>query len=503
MGRENFLCLHGLLPEMVTGQVSPGTILNPLRRMDRPASFHLGEVESIDLDARRVVTTRPLDGARAELEYDQLVLAVGCDERLDAYPGLAEHAFKLSHFADAFRLRNHILEMFELAEGEEDPDERRALLTFLVAGGGFSGTELACELADFATRLTAREFSGIRREECRIAIVHPGPTLLPELYGSGNLERRVKAFPKLVEYGTRHATRVGVDLMLNTQVVGATPTEIYLSNGEHIQTRTIVSTVGTKANQLLESLSLERDERGRVAVDEYLRVVGREDLWAGGDCAAVPHPKGGTCPPTALYALTHGRRIGSNIARAVSGRSLRPYKMDIKLQGVSIGGRRAVVELFGMGMHGFLPWLIWRAGVTVVMPSWDRRLRTVADWVLSPLVGRDIVDMGSFADSGYEVLQNFYEPDELIGDRASLGRYVHVVVEGEVELLVRTDGDDEAVVTLGQGGHFGRRRLELVPADLARAKSAVRTVALRADQASRLQDTFAAAEKLDDDAISS
>jgi NADH dehydrogenase len=144
--------------------------------------------EQIDLAARKVITSRHLDGARNELEYDHLVFALGSAEHLELYPGLAEHPFRLKTFPDCFRLKNHILEMFELADIETDPEERRRLLTFFVAGGGYAGTEIAGELADFVRLLTSKEYPGIRRDECRVVLVHRGDKILPELYGSGSTE---------------------------------------------------------------------------------------------------------------------------------------------------------------------------------------------------------------------------------------------------------------------------------------------------------------------------
>ena len=138
------------------------------------------------------------------------------------------------------------------------------------AGGGYSGTALAGEIADFARRLTKCDYPGIRREECRMVLVHPGPTLLPEFYGSGNLERPVKSFPKLVEFAEQHVRGLGVELMLNTRVTAVTPNEVYLSNGEHIPTRTVISAVGIVPNPVVqESAGLERDSRGRLVVDQF------------------------------------------------------------------------------------------------------------------------------------------------------------------------------------------------------------------------------------------
>ena len=498
VSRENFHVFHGFIGEMLTGRIAPSSLLSPVRRIFHGAKVHVAEIESIDLEARKVVTSRHLDGARFELEYDHAVLALGSSEHVDAYPGLAEHAFRLKRYEDCFRLKNHIIQMFELADIERDPEERRRLLTFFVAGGGYAGTEIAGELADFVRRLTKRDYRGISREECRVVLVHAGPLLLPELYGSQSTEGqgRGRGYAKLVEYATRHARKLGVELALETRVVGATPNEVQLSSGEHIPTRTIVSAVGTRPPPIFDSLSIPRDERGRVRTDRYLRVDGIEGLWAGGDCAAVPHPDGGTCPPVGIYALKHGTVIGRNILRVRDDKSPAPFRFPGLGQGVSIGRRTAVGEVKGVPLRGLVAWLVWRAMLFYYFPSWDRRLRLLSDWLIWPIVGRDIVQMQRPEATDYEIRHNVYHAGEVISDLARPVRHVHVIVEGEVELVRRIDGGEEVVGTLGPGGHFGRKFLEVSGADVARARSIVRTLALRADQANRLQDVLASAGRL-------
>jgi len=496
VSRTNYSCFHGLIAEMITGRISPGAVASPARRIFAPARIHVAEIESIDLGAHRVMTSRSLDGARQELEFDHAVLALGSAENIDAYPGLREHAFKLKSFEDCLRLRNHIIEMFELADVETDHEERRRLLTFFIAGGGYSGSEVAGELADYARLLTRKEYSGISRDEVRIVVVHPGPTLLPELYGSGNLEREAKSFPGLVEFATKHIEKLGCELMLDTRVSGATSTEVYLSSGEHVPTRTIISTVGTKSNPLLDTLAVERDERGRIVVDDFLRVRGREDVWAVGDCASVPHPGGGTCPPVALYADQQGLHVGGNVVRAVRGEPLKPYRRAVRMQGISIGGRTAVGEIRGLGLKGTIPWIVWRAVISRVVPSWDRRIRIAVDWLIWPLVGRDIVQVGPSERDDYDVRHNVFQPGEPIVERGRPVRFVHVIVEGDAELLRDRNGEPETVGSVGPGDHCGRKWLELNDLDRVRAKSLVRTLSLRADQANRLQDVLLSTQRL-------
>ena len=485
VSRENFHAFHGFVGEMVTGRVAPGNILSPVRRIFPPATVHVAEIEAIDLDAQVVTTSRHLDGARFELPYDELVLALGTVQNTDAYPGLAEHAFKLKTFADCFALKNHLLEMFELAEIEPDEEERRRLLTFFVAGGGFSGTELAGELAHFVRLALKREYRGLEREECRVVLVHPGPTILPELQaGDGPGAKRLDS---LVDYASRHMQSLGVEVLTDTRVASATPDVVVLSNGDRVPTRTIVSAVGTRPSPLLAPLGLPQDARGRVVVDDTLRVEGREHVWAGGDCAAVPYPRGGTCPSVGIYALKHGSHIAKNIERSVAREPLRPFRYTGLGSGVSIGKRTAVGEVKGVRLRGLPAWIAWRALLVYYFPTWDRRLRLLADWLIWPLVGRDIVWM---ARDDRDLRDHLYEPGQVIAERRRPVKHVHVIVEGEVELVGGEGGK------LGPGDHFGRLWIESVGVDALRASTVVRTVALRADQAHRLRDVLNATGKL-------
>lgn len=481
VSRENYHAFHGFIAEMLTGRIQPGQILSPVRRIFAPARIHVGEIEAIDLAERRVVVGRQLDGRTQELTHDHVVLALGSVDNLAAYPGLAEHAFKLKTYDDCFRLKNQIITMFELADIETDPAERRRLLTFFVAGGGFAGTEVAGELSDYIRLLTAREYRTIRREECRVVLVHPGPSILPELGRTG------EGHPRLVAYATRHMAKLGVELMTDTWVSWATPSEVGLSNGQRIPTRTIISAVGTKAPPILDTLPLPRDARGRVETDRYLRVPGLAGVWAAGDCAAVPHPKGGTCPPVGIFALAEGKHVSRNILRVAAGQAAQPFTFAGLGQGVSIGRRTAVAEMNGIEFKGFLSWLIWRLLLLWNIPTWDRKLRLLADWLIWPLVGRDIVEMSVSDADDYEISHQVYQPGEVIIREGEVGQHLYLLAEGEVELL----RGDAAVTKLGAGAYFGHTRRGRRAEETVRAVSLVRAVTVRSDQAHRLQGVLA------------
>lgn len=486
VGRENFHAFHGFIGEMITGRISASHILSPVRRIFAPATVHTAEIERIDLDNRRILTSRHLDGSRIELTYDQLVVCLGSVERLDVYPGLAEHAFRLKAYADDFRLRNHIIEMFELADIEPDPMERRRLLTFFIAGGGYAGTEVAGELSHLAAMLTSREYRGLSVEECRVVLVEPGQSIVPELGSHPRLGRKAVGRLELL----------GVEIRTETRVAAVTPNEVTLSSGERIPTCTVISTVGTKPNRLVERLPFEKDERGRIKTDWALRVPGYPGVWAGGDCASVPDPTGGTCPPVAVYAIHHGNQIGRNIAYGLEGKRPRRFHFPGIGQGASIGRRYAVAELKGVEIWGLPAWLIWRFLLVWYFPSWDRRLRLLADWLIWPLVGRDIVQLRVDRKEDITVRQAQFQPGEVIAREARTGAFIHVIVEGQVELVNEADPDGAVLATLLPGDQFGARWIESFEPEIARAKTVVRTMSLRRDQAPELQEIMRSAQRI-------
>lgn len=480
---------HGFVGEMVTGRVSPGNILSPVRRVFAPAKVHVGEIQRVSLEQKRAVVARSIDGQRTEVTWDHVVVALGTEDRTDAYPGLDEHAFKLRAYADCFALKNRIIEMFELADVERDPDERRRLLTFFIAGGGFAGVEVAGELADLARRLTGErnEYPRLRYDECRFVLVHPGPTILPELAAD---------FPRLVRRATRHIEQLGVELRLSTRVAFATPQQVTLSTGETVPTRTIISAVGSRPNPLVAALDVERDDRGRIRVEPTGLVVGRHDVWAGGDCTAFPTAQGGDSPSVALYAYKHGEHIGRNLRRVlVDGEPPRRFTWPGLAQGASVGRRWAVGEVKGIQVTGLPAWLTWRLLLTYYFPSWDRRLRLFADWLIWPIVGRDIVAPHVGERGEYDILHNVFQPGEIIASEARAGRYIHIIVEGQVEIL-SAGAAGTVLATLEPGDHFGQRWLETFDPEVARAKTVVRTLAIRRDQAPRLQEVMRSAGQL-------
>jgi NADH dehydrogenase len=442
--RDNFAVFHGFIHEMLCGKLQPSHIANPARRVFPPANFHNAEIEKIDLDAQTVTTSRALDGRQYVLPYDHLVLMLGSNDDLSRYAGTAEHAQKLKTYWDCFKCRNHIIGMMEMAAIETDPIERRRLLTFIVVGGNFGGTEVASELQEYLQLLTKTEYPSIRPEEPKVILVHSGDRILPELR---------QHHEPLITWAEKFLATSGLEFRFNTKVAAATPEEVVLSSGERISTRTIISCSGTAPSPLLEGLALQRDERGRVMVDEYMRAVGRTNIWAGGDCAAVPHPKGGNCPPLAVYAMTQGQQIAKNIAATVEGKNLKPYRFTGIGDACSLGRRRAVAHIKGIRFTGLVAWIAWRLILLSFVESRDRKVRIFIDWLLWPILGRDAINIRM--DEPYGIRRQHYEPGQEIIREGEIGRRMYIIWEGEVEVSHTGPSGREVLATLGRGQHFG------------------------------------------------
>lgn len=480
VGRDNFHTFHGFIAEMLTGRIQPGQIISAARRMFPPARFHNAEIETVDLERRVVTTARHLDGRRYELPYDHLFVALGSVDDLSRFPGIAEHALKLKTYWDCFKVRNHILSMLELAEIDPDPAERRRLLTFVVVGGGYGGVEVAAELHDYVRVLARREYARIDPREARVIVVHGGPRILPEL---------LETHPRLVRYAERYLTGRGLEFRLGVRLQAATPEEALLSDGERITTRTIISSAGTALSPLLDQFPYERDDRGRLVTDEFTRVSGTDGVWAAGDCAAVPHPKGGVCPPLAIFAMTQGRQAGRNILRAVRGRPLARYRFTGLGDACGLGRRHAVAQVKGIEITGIPAWIVWRAFFIWYVPTVDRQLRILLDWLITPFVGRDVVEIRVREPFGLR--RAHYETGQDIIRQGELGQQLYLIWKGEVEVL-RDDGDGpRTLARLGPGQHFGEMAVfqNVRRTATVRAVTPVEVIAVGSQEARVLSET--------------
>jgi NADH dehydrogenase len=389
----NALLFTPMLAEVAGSSLEPTHISSPLRTSLRRTQVLRGRVTGIDLDRRRVVlaldgsdSDETAPGASHEIAYDQLVLALGSTANFFGIQNLEKLAFNFKSLLDAIRIRNHVIDMFERAERTTDAEQRAELLTFVIAGGGFAGAELAGALNDFSRGILA-DYPNLRPEELRIILVHSGARILPELSES------------LADYAQRSMSARGVAFKLKARLVDARPGVVVLGTGEEIRARTLVWTAGTAPNPLLKTLAVEHDGRGAVIVESTLAVPGHPGHWALGDCAAITNPKTGKpCPPTAQFALREGRVVARNICASLHAKPLQVFRFESLGALCVVGHQTACAELSVPGVRqksvrfsGLLAWLMWRSIYLSKLPGLERKVRVVFDWTIELFFPRDIV----------------------------------------------------------------------------------------------------------------
>lgn len=376
---ENYLLFTPLLPEVPSSSIEAKHLVSPLRAFFRKVRFRNSTVHAIHLDKRQVVVRHCPQCEMRELSYDHLVLALGSTTNFRGLPGVAEHALPMKTLPDAMLLRNHVIDIFEHADLETDPNCRRAMLTFVVAGGGFAGTETVGELHDFS-ETARRYYPNIRPEEVRVVLVHHGPRIMPEI----NEQLAGYALDKLRERG--------VEVRLNAGVRSAAPDEVTLTNGEKIRSRTLVWTAGVSPLPLLSTLPCERNRQGQIKITRHLEVPGYPGVWALGDCAEVTDPRTGLAyPATAQYAVREAKLAAQNICATLRGG--RRQEFVYKPLGVlaALGRRSAVAEVMGFKFSGFFAWWLRRTIYLFKLPGLERKTRVALDWTLDLFFPRDIV----------------------------------------------------------------------------------------------------------------
>jgi NADH dehydrogenase len=377
VNRENFFLFTPMLHEVAASDLDLTTIVNPARKMLRRVRFFAGEVRSVDLEARRVVVAHGFDHHEHDLEYDHLVLGLGASTNFYGISGVEERALTMKSLADAMRLRNHLIAHLEEA-ASECCHVKNQLLTFVVAGGGFAGVETVAGINDFI-RGALRSYGNLHESMVRMVLVHPGPVILPELD------------PKLGRYAQRKLAERKVEIRLNTKVVGATDRSVDLSDGTTIYGNTLIWTAGTSPNRILQGLPCAK-ERGRLIVNEQLEVCGWPNVWAIGDCAAIPNIKGGGYhPPTAQHALRQGRTLAHNLKAAVRGGRPKPFTFSTIGQLAAIGRRTGVANIMGINFSGFFAWWLWRTIYLSKLPRFEKKVRVALDWGLDLIFSKDLV----------------------------------------------------------------------------------------------------------------
>ncbi|WP_253911546.1 NAD(P)/FAD-dependent oxidoreductase [Streptomyces sp. CNQ-509] len=369
-----------MLPYVATGVLEARHICVPLARLRPRVRLVLGEVDTVDLAAGRVLWTGP-EGHRGETPFDRLVVTVGSVSKLLPVPGVAEHAHGFRGIPEALYLRDHVTRQIELAASTKDEEERAARRTFVVVGAGYTGTEVAAHGALFTRALDRRYDARRDGPRPRWMLLDIAPRIMPEMD-----ERMSRSATDVLR-------RRGVDVRTGRSVKEATSDGVLLDDGEFVGTRSLIWCVGVRPDPLVESVGLPL-EKGRLVVDEFLNVPGHPEVYACGDAAAVPDPDrpGEYTTMTAQHAMPQGRLAGRNVAASLTGGRQQPYRHRPRGFAVDLGGVNAAADPFGVQIAGPLAAALTRGYHLLAMPS--GRARVAVDWTMDALLPRQAVQLG-------------------------------------------------------------------------------------------------------------
>jgi len=429
VSKDNYLLFTPMLHEIASGMIETRHIVTPIREFCNRSRFYCATVKNIDLEKKKVsirsstssvsalaeiiggssinlstTATNFLESKiQSHLYYDYLVIALGSETKFFGMSDIQQNAFTIKTINDAINLRNHIIYLLEQADqlllsalptadvgntyGYIDnvktlAELQKKLLTFVIAGGGFAGVETAGEINDFIRDSVKEYYHNIESNNIRVIIVHSGDRLLPEMS------------KELAEFALERLHKSGIEIILNQRVIGATPNTVSLKDGTIMPTKTIIWSGGVAPSSLLTGISCEHDHKsGRIIVDKYLELSNYKEVYALGDCAHIIDPNSGDpYPPTAQHAIREGAVVANNIIASIEGGLGDRKTFDYKTKGMmaSIGKRTGIGNLLGIEVQGILAWLIWRGYYLVHLPTFQKKIRVLADWILDIFFKRDV-----------------------------------------------------------------------------------------------------------------
>jgi NADH:quinone reductase (non-electrogenic) len=362
--RRNHHVFQPLLYQVAMAALSPGDIASPIRwilRRQKNVEVLLAEARSIDVTGKRVIL------ADGELSYDFLIVAAGATHAYFGHDDWRQRAPGLKTLDDALEMRRRVLLAFERAEREPDADRRRALLTFVLVGGGPTGVELAGALAEISRQSLARDFRHFDPGSARVLLIEAGPTLL-------------SAFPlHLREAARRDLERLGVEVITGAAVTDVQDGAVVVG-GRRFEAATILWAAGVAASPLAATLGARLDRAGRVTVNPDLTIEGHPDVFVIGDLAVLAGEDGKSLPGVAQVAIQMGKHAAHNIMRALDGQPYRPFKYKNLGNMATIGRASAVAEFPSFTMKGLPAWIAWLFVHILNLIGFRNRLIVMVQW---------------------------------------------------------------------------------------------------------------------------
>jgi len=351
--RHNYHLFQPLLYQVAIAGLIPSQVAYPVRtifRRQKNLTFQMGEVTAIDFDSRYV----KMDGS--VIAYDYLILAAGGQTNFFGIESAEKNAFYIKDIESAIKTRNHLLSMFERASREVDSDKRRAMLTFVIVGGGPTGVEIAGALAELISHVMRKEYRELDVREARVLLLEAGNAL-------------IASYPDELRLATHRLLRKkNVEVMFNAQLTDYNGQRVTLADGGHtpalapgasVETDTLIWTAGVKAAEVVETLGVQRAGSGRVRSEATLQLPNHPEAYVVGDAAYLEDGNGQALPMLSTVAIQQGNVVAENIRRAVKGLTQKPFHYKDPGLLATIGRNAAVARIWGLSFSGFIAWMIW------------------------------------------------------------------------------------------------------------------------------------------------
>ena len=364
LDHKNYTTFWPMVPSVIPTNAEVRHVAHSLRRILKPLGieYFQDEVTEVDFEARRV------KAGERDYPYDHLVLAPGSRTTCFGTRGAEENAMDIKGLRDALRVRNHVIDCFEDAEhlGDEAPDE---LLTFVVVGGGPTGVEAAADTHDLIFDVLEDDYPNVDFGRVRVVLVNAGDHILKGLD------------PSLVHAATRRLASQRIEVIDDAKVEEVRSDAVVISDGRTIPARTTIWAAGIEPPPLISNLDVQKDHRGRILIDQYMRVQGRPGVYAVGDCTSIQYD-GPPVPALAQAAEQEGRRAASNLAAEIKNEAPTAFRYRSVGQLVDLGEGSALVDILGVDLSGLLGAYIWKVVYLYELGYDLNRAHVLADWTI-------------------------------------------------------------------------------------------------------------------------
>lgn len=371
---KNYFLFTPLLHEFVTGSISLDSLIEPIRKIIRCCDYDFihGNVEIIDLENKLVKISK------LTINYDYLIIALGSKPNFYNIPGADKYSFTLKNIDDAIKLKNRIIENFEKAS--LNIDEVKKLLTFVIIGGGATGVELAAEMSEYFYHTFSKIYSPQLTKLTEIYLIEKGNELIYQFHPK--LRIKVK---KILEN-----KRIKIKLGIGCKEIGED--YVKLDNNEIIETKNVIWTAGVKPNLTEINGEIEKDNQGRIVVDEFLRIKNYKEVFVIGDCCCfIQNEK--PLPQLAQVAVRQAEFISKNLYYLFNNKPLKIFKYKHKGDLLSVGKLSAVGEIKNIIISGWWVWILWKLVYLSKIISWRDRVKVVIDWLFNIFSPRDISEI--------------------------------------------------------------------------------------------------------------